>query len=107
VPRRGTPTRSRFDELFDQGSGTHPTSAAESSSLALIRGIVLHSDRLTIISARQVQYEVELGLLRTLAFDMSHTMRTMGLTLREGWQPTAAQSRFLDLPRTGGRELAG
>lgn len=106
VPRHGTPTRARFEELFDERTGPRPDSIVESSSLILIRGVQLDSDRLTLLSARQVQYEVQLGLLRTLAFPMSHTSRTIGLTLRRGWRSTAIQGRFLELLRQFSRESA-
>lgn len=104
VPRHGTPTRARFEELFDERTGPRPSSIVESSSLMLIRGIQLDSDRLTLLSARQVEYEVRLGLLRTLAFPMSHTRRTIGLTVRRRWRPTPIQCRFFELLRHCSRD---
>ncbi|MBI4985426.1 MAG: LysR family transcriptional regulator [Rhodocyclales bacterium] len=98
LPRRGTPTRDHFDALFD-GSAPPRGGLVESSSVVLICGLLLDSDRLTLISRQQVLREEEQGLLTTLPYDMSRTRRPIGLTTRRNWRPTATQSRFLDLVR--------
>ncbi len=99
VPRGGAPTWVQFDELLGNDAGPRPRSIVESSSLVLIRGILLESDRLTILSARQARFEIDQGLLETLPFDTSRTTRAIGLTLRSGWRPTEVQARFLDMLR--------
>jgi DNA-binding transcriptional LysR family regulator len=103
VPRAGTPTRDHFKALFDGGDGTKPSGVIESSSLILIRGLLLDSDRLTLISGHQIEHEVEQGLLEPLAADLPDTRRPIGLTLRRDWRPTGAQARFLDAVREAGR----
>ena len=70
IARHGTPTCTRFEELFDAHTGLCPTSIVESSSLVLIRGVLLNSDRLTILSARQTRHEVA---RRTLRFCLHRT----------------------------------
>jgi DNA-binding transcriptional LysR family regulator len=104
VPRAGTPTRDHFEALF-KGGPLPLGGLVETSSIVLICGLLLDSDRLTLISRLQVLREEELGLLTTLAYDMRRTRRPIGLTTRRGWQPTATQSRFLDLVRRAAREL--
>lgn len=101
VPRRGTPTRARFEALF---AGRTPRGLIETSSQVLVRGLLLDSDRLTLISAHQVRHEHELGLLVTLPVTLEGTERAIGLTVRKDWRPTATQERFLDLLRSAGRE---
>ena len=93
------PVAQQFDELFGDDAGARPRSIVESSSLVLIRGILLESDRLTILSARQARFEIDQGLLEILPFDTSRTARAIGLTLRSGWRPTEIQARFLDMLR--------
>ncbi|MCC2113417.1 MAG: LysR family transcriptional regulator [Hyphomicrobiales bacterium] len=105
VPRRGTPTRDHFERLFTDADLPVPVDLVETSSLILIRGLLLDSDRLTIISAHQIRHEQETGLLHPLDFDMSGTERTIGLTVRRDWRPTKTQERFLDLLRAAGKRL--
>ncbi|UKJ76416.1 LysR family transcriptional regulator [Azospirillum brasilense] len=101
VPRRGTPTRDRFEALFADGP---PRGLVETSSQILVRGLLLGSDRLTLISAHQIRHEHELGLLVILPVELANTERTIGLTVRRGWRPTATQAHFLDLLRKAGKQ---
>ncbi len=99
VPRPGTPTRHFFQDLFDRAGRPAPAHVLEASSLVLVRGLLLGSDRLTILSAHQIAHERDHGLLCCLPFNMAHTARPIGVTTRRDWQPTATQSQFLDLLR--------
>ncbi len=105
VPRADTPTRAYFDNLVADASVGGPPHVVEASSLVLIRGLLLDSDRLTIMSAHQMSHEEEYGLLKRLSFDMSETSREIGITLRKNWHPTATQSHFLELLRDAGRQV--
>lgn len=102
VPRRGTPTRDHFEALME-GLGPLPAPPIESSSLVLIRGLLLESDRLTLISTHQIRHEQQLGLLTPLAVEMPRIMRPIGLTLRRDWRPTPTQQRFLSCLQEAGR----
>ncbi len=103
VPRLGTPTRGRFEALFERAGQGRPASLVETSSLMLVRGLLLDSDRLTLISAHQVRRERLSGELVVLPFDMTGSERAIGFTTRRDWRPTATQKLFLDLLRTAGR----
>jgi hypothetical protein len=50
-----------------------------------------------LLSPDQVALEVERGLLATIGARLEHSTRTVGVTTRERWRPTAPQQRFLDL----------
>lgn len=104
VPRKGTPTRDYFETMY-KGRDNKPQSVIESSSLILIRSLLSASDRLTIISLHQIRHEKQLGLLMPLAYDMSETMRSIGLTTRKDWRPTATQASFIQLLRDAGRVI--
>lgn len=100
VPRRGTPTRQFFDSLF---GGEEPKAGIlESSSLVLIRELLLGSDRLTLISPHQIRHERRMGLLVPLNFEVRGSVRPIGVTCRKDWRPTKTQSLFLDCLRDAG-----
>ena len=69
---------------------------AVSSSLVLVRGLLLEGDYVTIISLNQVRHELEHGTLVALPVALPNNSRPIGLTFRTGWRPTATQARFLD-----------
>ncbi|MEM7443750.1 MAG: LysR family transcriptional regulator [Pseudomonadota bacterium] len=93
VPRRGTPTRDHFDTLF---ADDLPDRIIETSSLVLVRGLLVNSDRLTLISRHQIRFEEETGLLTRLDANIGSAQRPIGLTLRRAWHPTETQRLFLE-----------
>ncbi len=103
VPRLGTPTRDHFEVLM-QGLGPLPAPPIESSSLVLVRGLLLESDRLTLISTHQIRHEQEFGLLAPVPVDMPPILRPIGLTLRRDWRPTPTQRQFLGCLQEAGRQ---
>jgi len=105
VPRPGTPTRDRFEALFEEHGLPVPAGVIEASSLQLIRGLLLGSDTLTLISLHQIRHERDLGLLVPLPVALPGGKRPIGLTLRRGWHPTATQERFLACLRGAGRSV--
>jgi DNA-binding transcriptional LysR family regulator len=105
VPRHGTPTRDVFERLFE--TAKRPSCIVESSSLIFIRGLMLESDWLTLISAHQIRLEQQMGLLAPLAFDMTNTSRPIGITTRREWRPTATQRDFLDQLRSASKLVNG
>ncbi|MCW8903010.1 LysR family transcriptional regulator [Sedimenticola sp.] len=101
VPRRGTPTRSIFESAFTEAGMDVPSRLVECSSQILVRSLLMDSDRLTIISAHQVQHELSLGLLETVPYRLAHSSRPIGLTFRRSWKPTKTQYSFMQLLRNG------
>jgi LysR family transcriptional regulator, regulator for genes of the gallate degradation pathway len=106
TPREGSPTRIKFEELFSSRQCSAPESQIEASSLVLIRGLLLESDRITILSAHQTRHEREQGLLVQIPFDLGNTRRPIGLTTRQDWHPTKTQAEFVEALRSVGRSLA-
>lgn len=101
APRDGTPTRDYFNKMFN--GLTITGGLVETSSLVLIRGMLLGSDRLTLISAHQISHERDIGLLVPLAVDTSGGSRPIGITCRRDWKPTPVQQLFLDHLRAAGK----
>lgn len=102
VSPEGTPARRAFDRLFERG-GRRPESLIETGSMILMRELLRISDHLGCISRLQVEAELALGAMTVLPFPMDDTARPIGLTLRSGWVPTAAQKEFLDVLRAVAR----
>jgi DNA-binding transcriptional LysR family regulator len=63
------------------------------------RELLLGSDRVTLLSARQMSREIEAGLLVALPHPHGRVTRPIGLTVRRGWHPTAAQKDLIDALR--------
>ena len=97
VPRRGAPTRAQFDRLFAPLGAAGPKGIIESGSIMLMRELLGLSDHLGCISRAQAEAELSRGLLIALPFETHLDFRPIGLTLRSGWVPTAAQKELIDL----------
>jgi DNA-binding transcriptional LysR family regulator len=97
APRPGPPGRAQFDALFARAGVSVPPGLIETSSLILIRGLMLESDRLTLLSTHQVEPEIRQGMLEIIRFDLADAARPIGTTVRRDWQPTLTQALFLDL----------
>jgi DNA-binding transcriptional LysR family regulator len=104
VPQQDIPTRDHFEALM-QGRST-VGGLVESSSIVLIISLLLGSDRLTLISRQQIRREQGQGLVTTLPYDMSSTLRPIGLTTRRNWRPTKTQVRFLELLKESAKRFA-
>lgn len=94
LARQGTPNRAIFDRLASGFPPGAPEGHVETGSLVALRGILLQSDHLTLISPAQVEYELATGLLAEIAFNVPGTRRSIGITTRADWQPTALQQDF-------------
>jgi hypothetical protein len=61
-----------------------------------IRQLLIESDLLTLLSPDQVAVELEAGWLVTLGDAPAAQERSIGVTTRESWRPTAVQAQFLE-----------
>lgn len=95
VQKRGTPVRAALESIFVD-SRFEPKVEVETSSMSLTRSILLGSDRLAILSRRQIVVEEGAGLLTSLAFEISSTGRRIGISTRLDWQPPKSQLIFMD-----------
>ncbi|WP_180899735.1 LysR family transcriptional regulator [Martelella soudanensis] len=99
VAPEGTPIRSHFNSIFERAGSPAPSRLVETSSVILMRELLERSDHLGCVSNCQAEAEIAHGLMVALPFDLSSTERPIGLTLRSGFLPTAAQALFLRLMR--------
>lgn len=95
MPARATPLRAMWEAMFAREGIVPPRVPIECGSVITIRGLLLDSDCLTLLSPDQVAVELAAKLLTTIAAppDM---VRTIGLTTRTGWIPTGDQSTFIE-----------
>lgn len=105
MPGAETPLRRYWQDMI-RGLGREvPHVQVECGSVMMIRQLLLDSDALTLLSPGQVAVELEAGVLAAIPTPVPVT-RTIGITTRPGWRPTAAQADFLGLLRTVAREQA-
>lgn len=98
VGQPGTPLRLQWEQLFE--GRPRPRAPIECGSVMVIRGVLADGNFLTLLSPDQVALEVERGLLTTIGPRLDHSTRTIGITTRDHWRPTAPQARFLELLQT-------
>jgi len=106
LPRYGTPTRRRCDALLEQIGGPRPIGLIETGALVSVRALLLDSDRLTLLSRRQIAVDVDSGLLATIDVPVPSPRRTIVATLRRDWKPTQVQAALLEELKAITREWA-
>lgn len=84
LSRGGSPLRELFEQFFRVRGARPPEPAVETGDLALMRGLLVDSDMLTVLSAHQLHYEIETGQLVVLPFEMAGMERNIGVTTRRG-----------------------
>jgi DNA-binding transcriptional LysR family regulator len=96
VARRASGLLDRWQQLFDKAGMARPRSPIQCGSVALIRGVLVRSDFLTLLSPDQVRAEIDAGQLTEIKSDAPDTARTIGAITRRDWYPTRLQRLFLD-----------
>ena len=91
-----TPLRAHWHALF---GSPPPPAPIECGSVMTIRGILIDSDCLTLLSPDQIALEVDTQVLTLIGRPRADMVRTIGITARERWRPTALQERFVHLLR--------
>lgn len=95
IAAQGTPLRQQWQAMFENAGIVAPGVPIESGSVIAIRQILRDTDFLTLLSRDQVSVEIEAGLVIVLCETPPALRRTIGVTSRSGWQPTALQRAFL------------
>lgn len=105
LPASETPSRMLFDETMRRHKMTIPEHAVQTSSLSMVRGLLLDSDRVALLSAHQIHHDRKAGLLDVLPVDLEETYRPIGITWRGRTQPSPAAQLFLEQLRRVAAEL--
>jgi len=92
---QGAPLRDSWERMFALAGYDLPPVPVESGSVMIIRQLLIDSDFLTLLSPEQVSVELEAGWLSVIAPLPVTLGRTIGITTRASWQPTAVQAEFV------------
>ncbi|WP_051440270.1 LysR family transcriptional regulator [Sodalis praecaptivus] len=95
LPRSNTPSRYLLDKAFLSMGVVLPKPVVETGDAALVRGLLLSSDRLAAVSASQMSFEIEQGVLTVLPVTLPGTGRRIGLSFRKGNLPSPATEALL------------
>ncbi len=93
----GTPARARFDEIFKPLGDRAPKTLVEAGAGEVFSRLLAISDHLGCMPSTLAMPHVVSGSLVRFQLDMSISKRTIGITTRANWMPTAAQMHFLEL----------
>jgi len=99
APPKQTPTGTYLHNMLHISDMEHTPVKVVSSSLVLVRGMLLAGDYVTITSVNQIRFELENKSLVALSIELPNSTRPIGLTFRKDWQPTPTQNLFLDIIR--------
>jgi len=106
LSRPGTPLRETLGKFFASHGEPAPVPAVETGDQALVRGMLVTGGMLTVLSAHQLQYEVEAGQLCMLPVPLEGLGRRIGITTRRGAQLPASVWALLDEIRKASRAAA-
>ena len=95
IAGQGAPLRDSWVQMFRAAGLEPPPVPIESGSVMTIRQLLIDSDLLTLLSPDQVAVELEAGWLVALGEAPPGHGRTIGITTRASWRPTAVQAEFL------------
>ena len=94
VPPSGTPRRHAFEQIF-KGRKSQPKVSLETTSMGIYRAVLSTSDRLSLVSRREVDEDRVAGL-EALPYRSPRLQRADGIALRKDWKPTQIHLEFLE-----------
>jgi LysR family transcriptional regulator of gallate degradation len=62
----------------------------------MLRGLLLESDRVTVLSRHQIRFEEQSGMLAVLPFEFTGTDRAIGMTRRRLGELSPAAALFVE-----------
>lgn len=95
LPRSQTPARHALEKTFAAIGIPAPLPQVETGDAAMVRGLLLHSDMLAVVSSTQMAYELENNILAVIPVALPNTRRDIGITLRASGLLTPAAEALL------------
>lgn len=105
MPMPHTPAQAAFEQALAAAGLALPPSTLRVNSALMMHALLAESDRLTLMSPRQVRREVAAGLLACLPVAVRHLPRPIGMVLRADYLPPPAARLMLEQLRSLGRQL--
>lgn len=105
LPPKETPLRRYWEEMIGAGGNPEPKVHIECGSVLTIRELLLDTDILSLLSPDQLRVEIEGGLITTIA-PAKEISRTIGITTRRDWKPTAPQRAMRTILREIGTQYS-
>jgi len=105
LPSSQTPAWKLLEETMKGHGVSMPHHAIQTSSLSIVRGLLIDSDRVSLLSEHQIYYDIKSQLLEILSVEMSDTYRPIGITMRKNTQPSPVAKLFLDKIREVARNF--
>lgn len=96
-----SPLRAEWERMFP---ANRPPSPIECGSVMIIGRLLTSDNLLTLATPDQVALQIRAGLLIQIGEPLEKR-HTIGITMREGWQPTAMQKNFLVQLRAVAQEM--
>lgn len=107
MPMPNTPAQTVFERTLAQGGLPLPATQLRVNSALMMQSLLMQSDRLAMMSPRQIQSEIQAGLLVVLPLSVPHAVRTIGLIRRSGILLTPGMQALLEACRRVACEMVG
>ncbi|WP_138514953.1 LysR family transcriptional regulator [Rhodoferax bucti] len=105
MPMPNTPAEKAFAQML-QAAGLPPTDGqVRANSALMMQAMLQDSDRLALMSPRQVAREIAADLLVELPLPVQHAPRQIGAMWRTGYLPTPAVAQWQGILRQVGEAL--
>jgi LysR family transcriptional regulator of gallate degradation len=99
MPMPGTPAQVAFNQMIQAAGLPAPTDQLRANSALMTQALLADSDRLALMSPRQVERELASGQLALVPLNVQHATRRIGVLWRKDSLPTPAAAKLLDALR--------
>ena len=104
LPMPHTPAETALQQMLSAAGLPFPSDQVRTNSAMVMQAMLANSDRLALMSPRQVAREIATGLLTTLPLPAQHVDRRIGVMQRSHYLPTPAatllQTALRDVAKT-------
>lgn len=105
MPMPNTPAEKAFAQMLQAAGLPAPAGQVRANSALMMQAMLQDSDRLALMSPRQVAREIAAGLLVELPLPVQHAQRQIGAMWRTGYLPTPAAAQWQGILRQVGAAL--
>lgn len=107
MPMPNTPAQKVFERTLAGGGLPLPAVPLRVNSALMMQSLLMQSDRLAMMSPRQIHSEIQAGLLVVLPLALPEAARTIGLIRRSGLLLTPGMQAMLAACRQVASEMVG